>query len=209
MRTFSRGKIAVLLGLLVASAGCVGLLTGDEPMTFSADPISVSGDAVQEAGYQLDKEEPVVVERSVSFQGQERQIEITNHVAVYRKSVLGMDAGFFVAFSTPRAEVVGQALNPLGRLPKDELLEQVASQGSDVDDVSRTGSFDQDILGETRTVDSYTATTTADGQQVELTLHVVRFTHEGDIVIGVGAYPREYSGEDEIRTMFEGIEHPA
>ena len=48
-----RALATVAIALLLTTSGCIGFLTGDEALTFAAEPAAVDDSAAEEAGYEL------------------------------------------------------------------------------------------------------------------------------------------------------------
>lgn len=194
-------RIAVVL-LLVLGAGCVSAVTGDT-LEFSADPVGVSEDALAESGFQLEGSDTVVVERTVSLAGVERDVHITNHVASYSAEDGGAAPASVVVMATPKAEVAGQAANPLGRLDRDELVDRVVSQTDGLEDVTRVGAQELRILDSSVAVTKYRASTQDGG---DVFVHLVRLEHGDDYIIAAATYPTENDGvEEDVFALFEGI----
>ncbi|MFC6757611.1 MULTISPECIES: DUF6517 family protein [Haloarcula] len=113
----------------------------------------------------------------------------------------------FIVVSSPGAKVAGQTLNPAASWSSDRILEQVADQTGQLDDIESDGSRNAESLGDEREVSEFTATTELKGQEIDVRLHVVSFEHEGDVVIAVGAHPEEIDEEENVDELLEGIEH--
>jgi len=77
--------LTAVVALLVVSAGCVGLITG-ETVEFEASNATVADDATESAGYGLNNSTQREITRDVSFLGQERTIRVVNHVNRYTKN---------------------------------------------------------------------------------------------------------------------------
>lgn len=207
----------VLAGLAVAAlvltAGCVGFLTGEEALAFDADPVEVGDDARSEAGYETGQIEPMEANRSFTVAGETRNVTVTNHVAAYQRAVeVGpLGTGPFArvtVLATPRVEIAGRTLNPVGRLSDRELALRLQSQYDSIEDVEFAGNRSVEILGESRTVSRFDATTTVAGTEVDLELHVTKFQHGEDFVVAIGVHPARLDGEAaRVETMLRGIEH--
>lgn len=205
--------LLVLVGLLV-TAGCVGVLTGDEPLTFDAASVSVAEDARQSAGYEEVRVEPDTVTREFTVAGQNREVEVTNHVAEYSRSVDLGPAGSgefarFAVFSTPQVELASRTFNPVGEMSNRELVEQVQGQYHGLRNVQPAGERTRSVLGASRTVSTFTADAeVAGGQSVELLFHVSKFEHGEDFVVVVAVHPSALDGEvDRVDTMLGGVQH--
>lgn len=205
----------ILLILLVVSAGCVGVLTGSEPLVVEASSVSVSSTAQGDAGYEEVRTTTQELTREVSAAGQTREVVVTNHVAEYARTI---DAGplgsgefaRFVVVSTPAVEVFGQTYNPVGEMSNRELLELVQDQYQGLENVQPAGERSVTVLGSSTTVSQFTADATVQGtgQSVELTFHVTRVRDGPDFVVAIAAHPSLLPGEAErVDAMLGGIQH--
>lgn len=203
----------VAVVVLVAGAGCLGFLSGSEPLEFAATPATVADSATADTGYQEKRVEAQPLEREVTVAGQTRTVKVTNHVAVYtREADLGplgqQELGTFVALSTPEIEVLGRTFNPVGDMSNRELLGQIQGnyQGLQIGD--RVGATSVQLLGQSTTLETYDGTATAQGQSVDVRIRIAKVTHEGDFVVVVGIYPTQLEGEgDRIETLIGGVTH--
>lgn len=203
-----------LLVLLVATSGCLGVITGSEPLVLSADDAGVSGDALSGTDFEHEDTQTVWLNRTVEQAGQEREIRVQNHVSTYRRPVAvdptdGVTFGAFVVASTPKASIAGQSFNPIGRMSHEQMLERFVGQSADVRDVQREDSRTLTVLGEGAEVVRFSGVVERSGQEVPVFIEVTRVEDGDDFVVGLGVYPQETA--DEVRpgitTLFEGIEH--
>jgi hypothetical protein len=208
-----KGILTLLVGLLVVSSGCVGLLTG-ETVEFESSPASVSDSALEETGYEQSIADEQTIERTVDVAGQERTIRVTNHVRQYQRGIdLGpvgeVNAGSFIVFSTPSASVAGQTLNPAASWSNERLVEEVASRNDQISDVEFQRNRSVDALGESREVAVFSGTTTIEGQEVDVLIHLTSFEHEGDVVVAVAVYPERIDDRESPRvdTLLGGLSH--
>jgi len=208
-----KGILTLLVGLLVVSSGCVGLLTG-ETVEFESSPASVSDSALEETGYEQSMADEQTIERTVDVAGQERTIRVTNHVRQYQRGIdLGpvgeVNAGSFIVFSTPSASVAGQTLNPAASWSNERLVEEVASRNDQISDVEFQRNRSVDALGESREVSVFSGTTTIEGQEVDVLIHLTSFEHEGDVVVAVAVYPERIDDRESPRvdTLLGGLSH--
>jgi len=201
------------VALLVLTGGCVGFLTGQESLSFESEPAEVADDARSSAGYETVRVESMSANRSFTVAGETRNVTVTNHVAAYQRAVeigpLGTDPFARVTvLSTPAVEIAGRTLNPVGELSDRELATRLQSQYDSIEDVRSAGNRSVEILGERRTVSRFDATTTVAGTEVDLVLHVTKFRHGEDFVVGIGVHPARLDGEEaRVETMLRGIEH--
>jgi hypothetical protein len=209
----------VLVGLLVLSAGCADFLTGDGPLEYAASEVSVSEENRAAAGFVESQNRTVNLNRTVEFQNESRELRISNHASVYRKS--GDSSGpapiAVAVVATPQAETLGVALNPVQNMPLDRVVTFASEAGADfggtLDSLSRDGTWQATVLGESREITRFTATvTTDDGQTVDAYLHVLKVRHDGDFVLAAAATPQTLQDSGAVTraqfaTMFEGVQH--
>lgn len=206
-----RYLLTALVALLVVTSGCVGLVTG-ETVEFEASPATVDSSTLDSTNYEESRSESPTLTRNVSFFGQERTIEVTNHVREYNKAIelgpLGeLELARVVVLSTPGAQVAGQTLNPAASWSNRRLVEEVAQRSGSVSDVDFESNRTVQILGDSRRVSVFSGTTTVQGQEIDVLVHVTSFEHEGDVVIAVGVYPERLDERSNVDTMFGGIRH--
>ena len=210
-----RAFAAALSGTVVAGSGCLGFITGEEAQEFEASPATVADAALEETDYQQsgDQEsEEMEVTRTVEGAEQERDIVAVNYISQYERQVsfLGMEkrAAVFVAFSTPKVEILGKTFNPVGEMSDKELVQQVQGkyEGLSVEedpvDVRET-----QMLGDTVEVSKFEGQATLDGSNVDVYVHVGQTDHDGDFVIPIGVYPQQIDDEEAVMTLINAIEH--
>ncbi|WP_144902591.1 DUF6517 family protein [Halobellus captivus] len=210
-----RTLAAVAVALLLVTSGCIGFITGDEPLTFAADPAAVSDEAAQDAGYELNGTQPLEINETFEVAGQERQVTATNYLTDYQKSMelgpLGeTEVGVFTVVSTPAVEIAGRTLNPIGSYSNERLVEFVQEQYSGMSDIERVGEQNVTVQGTETTVTKFAATATLEGQEVDVYIHVTKYRDGDDFIVAIGVYPQQLDSEEEnIISMIESIEHPA
>ena len=214
-RLTRRAMLGGVAAGLASTAGCLDVLTGDEPLEFEADPATVPEAALEETGYELAAEESPTVSEEFTVAGQTREVTVTNRVTSYEKAVdLGpvgsIRAAMFSAFTTPQIEIAGRTFNPIGEMSNRDLLRTIASRYDGLSVGEKMGSSSISTLGGTATVERYEATTTVQGQEIPIYLLLSRVQHGGDFVVPVGGYPRRLTGEESNGyTLIERLEHPA
>ena len=122
--------------------------------------------------------------------------------------------GLLLVLSTPKAEVAGQGINPIGRAPLDELVDRVSDMAAEDDeeevDLEHVESVEITVLGTETDVEKYESTLESDDDELEVFVYVTRVGHEGDYVVAVGALPKLLEAEEPaLFEMLAGIEHPA
>ena len=227
--------LTTVVALLVVSSGCVGLITG-ETVAFEANNATVEDEALSSTDYELNNSSTRSLTRDVEFFGQERTIRVVNEIQRYTSNgsladiadneTMGNNetlrdaaanetggdgevAGLkrFVVVSSPGATVAGRSLNPAASWSNERILEQVADQTGQLNDLESDGNRTIESLGEEREVSAFNATTQIKGREVEVRAHVVSFEHEGDVVIAVAVHPAEIDEQDNVDELIGSIEH--
>lgn len=213
MTTLPRRLPLAVLALLVLSSGCLGALVGDEPLAFSASKATIGDDALSGSGYEHQETRKLELNRTVEVGGESRQVEVTNWAAVYTKSIeiegVGEQQAAAVAvLSTPEVNVLGQTFNPVAKMDNAELVEQVVSRQGSVRDIKKVGSTQVTILGESVEVTKFEGTIVMDGQEIDGYVHIGQVSHDGDIVLVAGMYPKQLDGEEEnVLELMGSVEH--
>ena len=205
---------AVAVALLLATSGCIGFLTGSEPLEFSAEPAAVSGSAAENAGYEYNSTRDLAVNRSFEAGGQERRVVATNYIADYTKRMdlgpLGeAEVGVFNVVTTPAVEVAGQTLNPIGSYSDARLVEFVQQQYSGLGDIEQVDSRNITVQGTETTVTKFSATASIEGQEIDVFVHITKYRDGDDFVVAVGVYPQQLADQEEsnILSMMRAIDH--
>jgi hypothetical protein len=209
-----RRYVAVALVAVVLTSGCLGFLTGSETLEVAAEPVAVSDGAQDDTGYSEARKEPQTVNQTFEVAGESRTVNVTNHVAEYKRSpdlpAFGdQEVARFTVFSTPKVEIAGRTLNPVGELSNRDLALRLQEQYESIQDVALVENRTVTALGEERRVSKFEATaTTKGGQETDVILHVANFEHGEDFLVVVAIYPQQLDGEQEhVDRLFEGIEH--
>ena len=207
----------VAVATLLVSTGCLGFVTGEVPLTYSAEQATVSDDVLGESG--TGYEETSVDERVIEQNGEElgigdRTIVVESWVAQYEKydDFVDQTVGIFAVVSTHEIDVVGEPQNPVGNMSEAELLEQISGEYStaygDLSNLERTGTEEVTMFGQETDVAVFTGETSLDGQQVEIQVYVSIVKDGDDYVIAVGGHPTQLPDErDNIFELMENLEH--
>lgn len=196
-----------LLVLLVATAGCSGIL-GDGPIEGTASPATVGNDALSQTGYETAKERTYNIEETIEIGNESRQVNVTNHVATYRKNYTNAPPGAFGVLSTPKVEVLGQDVNPLTALDDQTLMKRVVSEVQGIEDAEKTGTSTVTMFGNETEMTTFSGTVTRNGQTVDVTAYLVKAEAGDDFVIAGGVHQAGVeAGEDDVRTLIAGIVH--
>ncbi|NHN48870.1 hypothetical protein G9464_14875 [Halostella sp. JP-L12] len=209
-----RAFAAALSGTVVAGSGCLGFITGEEAQEFEASPATVNDAALEETDYQQsgDQEsEEMEVTRTVEGGGQERDIKAVNYISQYERkiSILGMEkrAAVFVAFTTPKVEILGKTFNPVGEMSNRELVQQVQGKYEGLSVGEEVDARETEMLGETVEISKFEGQADLDGTTVDVYVHVGQTDHDGDFVIPIGIYPQRIDDEEAVFTLLDGVEH--
>ena len=214
MNSSRRAVAATVLATLVVASGCVGFISGDEALSFEASEGSVSSSALEETGYEHSQTTDVTATQAFEVAGQSRDVTVTNYLAEYGKSVdLGILGGeqraaVFVAFTTPKVEVLGRTFNPVGEMSNRELLGQLQSQYSSIEVGQQSGSDTVTALGTEATVERFDGRANIAGTSVDIYVHITKIEHGDDYVVAVGVYPQRLDGEGEnVLRLVSGLSH--
>lgn len=205
-----RTLTAVALAALVALAGC-GALTGD--LSFSASPATVGDAALDDTGYEEANVSEQTVTREFSAAGQSRNVTVTNHVAMYERSVdvpvVGSQrAAVFGAFASPEVSVLGQSFNPVEDYSDRELVALAQQQYSGLTVGDEVGTRSVSTLGDSANVTKFDGEAAIAGSTVDVYVHVTKVKHDGDFVVAVAVYPQALDGEQEtVDDLLAGLEH--
>lgn len=208
--------LALALLTLLAIGGCVGLVLGDG-VEMDGEPAGVSDDALAESDYQFAEYRTLYLNETIDVAGQERHVNATNHAMVYNRTTnldqFDQDTGGFVVLSTPDVSIGGQSVNPAARMSNGELVEQfqgdLESEVGELGELRKVSERTEPVLGYASTVSTFETTTTVDGREVTLYVHVTKVKHENDLVAAIGVHPEALQQQaPEIHALMRGIEHP-
>ncbi|PSP54805.1 hypothetical protein BRC82_08725 [Halobacteriales archaeon QS_1_67_19] len=201
-----------LLALLVLVSGCTGALSGS--VTFSASEATVNDAALEDTGYEHNRTEEMTVTRTFEAAGQSKDVEVTNYISEYHKTVgipgvAEKRAAVFATFVSPQVEVAGQSFNPLAEYDNRELAEKFTDQLDSVDDVQRVDSRNRTVLGTETEVTKFEATvTTTAGFEFDAYVHVTKVEHGDDHVVALAVYPQKLDDQSQnVERLLDGIEH--
>jgi len=205
--------LVVALAVVLATSGCLGVFSGGTT-TFEAEPADVDEAAASQTGFEKNGTRDSVVTREVGPEGVSETVQVVNKVTTYEKALeiplLGTARlGVFSIVSSPAVEVAGQTFNPLADYSNDRLVQLVTNRFGSLSGVERVSSRQLTVLGTETTVTKYAATTTAQGQNIDVFVHVTKVRHEGDFLVGIGVYPQQLDQETDILSLLRAVEHPA
>lgn len=207
-----RTTVAVVLAVLVVSSGCLGILSG--PVTFSASKATPGDQALQETGYEESNVSKTTISRTFSVADQSKEVEVTNWIAMYERtvSIAGIGeqrAAVFSTFSTPEVEVLGKTFNPIDDYSDQDLARQSQQQYGGLSIGDTVGERAVTVLNQSTTVTKFEGQASLQGgQSVDVYVHITKVKHEGDIVVAVAIYPQQLDGEQQrVDTLLTGLQH--
>ncbi|WP_135364331.1 DUF6517 family protein [Halosimplex halophilum] len=205
--------IGVALVVLLATAGCIGFLTGSEPLGFAANATEVDDATLEETGYQLAASGSPNSTHNVSAAGQTRQVVVSSELRRYNRTVElaeGVEGDFarVTVFTSPAASVAGTSVNPIGSLSNERLVRRFVGASSGLSDVQFQSNRSVEFLGESRTVSEYTATQRMGGVETNATIHLATVEHDGDFVTVVAVHPEAVDERSRVDTLLAGLRHP-
>lgn len=200
-----------LVAILVASSGCVSVLSGGTT-TFESSPATVSDATLQETGYTAETNETETLEENVTVLGRERTVRVVNHVSVYDKEVsLGtfgeIEGARFAVITTPDATALGQSLNPLADLSERELVDRFSGRYGGVSNVSHVNNRTVQSLGESRDVEKFTGTVERAGIPFQVAVHVTKFQHDGDWVVAAAVAGQRLDEQGNVDELLRSLHH--
>jgi hypothetical protein len=211
----NRREVLAGVGTVVAAstAGCLGVITGEEPAEFEATPAGVEGAVLEETGYESAGVEEEVIERELEAAGQSREVVVTNYQARYEKTIdmgpLGEQRGaVFTALTTPQVDVLGREFNPVADMSTEELAQQVQQQYEGLQDIEHQEDGEVSIQGSTAVRSTFTASATFAGEPVDIYLLLTEAVELGeDFVVTVGAYPQQGPDEEQnVLALMEAVQ---
>lgn len=174
----------------------------------SAAPGGVPEATLEATGFEHRETEDIPFRRTVDALGQSRDLQLTNWRVTYGKALegFGEDAARFRLHSTPSVTVVGNEVNPFAEFGPEQLLGEVSDDEPDEMDEEATRSVR--TLGEDVTYTRYEVRQEIGGQPVTASVHVGRFSNEGDLLTAVGTHPEVLDEAENIYELAAAVEHP-
>lgn len=211
--TTRRSVLLVAAAGLATTGGCLRFAAGTAPLEAEANEVTIADGALAETGYEVSRSERTTRTYTVTIAGQSREIEASNYVSEYRKS-LSVGAveeeylGTVSVTSAPRTELLGRTFHPFEGLNDRQLAADLQSEYDGFETVKSVENDVVRVLGERREAAVYRAETERAGESIEVIIHVLSLDHDEDRLVGVGIHPASLSGEKQrILSLFGGIEH--
>ena len=213
MQLEKRTLIALALAATLATAGCLGFLSGTT--TVASSPATVAESTASDANYEKADTRSLRVNRTFSAADQERTVEVTNWAVEYQKSVsigplADQKAAVFATFTSPEVSAFGQSFNPLSRLSTKDFAKRMQGQYQGLSVGEEVDNTTVDVVGESTNVSQFAGTATFQGQELDVYIVVSEpVKHEGDYVVTMAVYPQAMDGEYETVTeLMRNVEHP-
>ncbi|WP_123533205.1 DUF6517 family protein [Halosimplex salinum] len=214
MTTVRKFGIAVGLVTLLASAGCLGFLTGDQPLEFAADAMEVDEQTLDETEYRLAASTSPNRTLNVTAGGQTREVTLSSEVRRYNRTVSvapGVEGDFarMTVYTTPAATIAGQSVNPVDEWSADHLVRRLVSSAGGLSNTQFESNRSVQFLDGERTVSEYSARQSMNGMETNVTIHLATVEHDGDHVVAVAVHPERVDERSRVDALLEGLRHPA
>jgi hypothetical protein len=200
--------------LLAATSGCIGVLTGSEPLEREATSARVGKATLEETGYELADSYSDTIEQEVTVRGQTREVHAVNQFTEYHRAVelatLGSgEYAVFALVATPAFEIAGQVMSPVERWSNRRVAAELQQQYEDLEVGEEVDSTTVPTLSAEMSVSTFEGTATVLGNEgVDVYLNVGKVRHEEDFVFAVGIHPQSLSGEREtVLELVRNLEH--
>lgn len=202
---------ASLLAGLAGTAGCLGFVRGEEPLTFTAVGAEPSDEALEETGYRHHRTETEPITETIDVGGTTREVELVNVLVECDRAVdlgpIGRErAAAFVVFASPTFDVAGRSFHPGDRISPRRLATELAANydgltiGDEVDERTLT------VFEEAVDVTTFEGRGALGPTSLDVHVHLGTATNDEDFVILVGVHPRRFEGEREhVATLAESL----
>ncbi|OIB57244.1 DUF6517 family protein [Natrialba sp. SSL1] len=195
---------------LAGLAGCLNLVG---LATHEAAPAGVDESVRSETEYEQTRIDDLVVREEVGASIATEEVVVTNYMTEHEKAVdmgpLGRQRGaVFIVLSTPQVSVLGQQVNPVSDMSTDELVELVASNYDDINNVELEEESSTTVADQSTTQSRFSADASFDGTDVDVALHITEAVEAGeDLLVTIGVYPRDldWQEEENIFALMEGV----
>lgn len=198
----------VSVAVLLVTAGCLGglggFVSGDESLSFSAGAITIPEDAVSESPYTLASDESVSFDQSIEAAGESRTVEMNVHMLHMKRSYQGAPLASLVVLSLPQVEVLGQQVDVTEQTDPASLIGEAGASSGELQQNQKIGEETVEMMGEERTVEVFSGSTTRDGESADAKIYLATFDHEGDTIVAVGIVPQV--AEDEGAAVVDLLE---
>lgn len=212
----NRAIVGLSLALLIVVAGCSG--PGDrtpQPLEGTASAATVGDDGLSAAGYEkvAVRSEPVNRNGTLDVSGDVEltvnyRVRATAQRAEYRQTD-GARPAVFALYSAPQVspDSVDVAIDPLGDRSTVAIVERAQGTYGDLGTLEHVENSTVTLLGVETTLVTYATTAAAEGERVEVRVHVATVEHDGDVVRAVAVTPRDADDAETLRTLLSAVEH--
>jgi len=185
--------VAGLVGLSGCLSGVLGSVTSLE-----STPAGVSQSALESTGYEAVGIEELVTERTVEAAGQSETFAVTSYLSQYEKQV-GIEGlaetatATFAVLSTPKIELAGETLNPIGEMSSREVVDLIGENYDSIDGIEHDSDQEITIMEQSVIQSRFVAEATFAGLPLDLDMYVTKAVERGDdFLVAVGVYPRQF-----------------
>ncbi|PSP70185.1 hypothetical protein BRC79_02680 [Halobacteriales archaeon QH_8_67_27] len=193
--------IGVALVVVLASAGCLGFLTGDQPLEFAANATEVDGETLAETEYRVaGSESPNRTLNSSEVRRYNRTVSVA-------QSLEG-DFAWMTVYTTPSPTVGGRSVNPVDEWSTERLIRRLVDSTSGNSNVEFESNRSVEFLDGERTVSTYGATRSLNGTETNVTVHLATVEHDGDYVVVVAVHPERIDERSRVDALLAGLRHP-
>lgn len=206
----------LLAGTAAASiVGVSGCLSGvlNTVTSLESTPAGVSQSALDAAGYEAIGIEEIVTEETVEVAGQSETIAVTSYLSNYEKQI-GIEGvseqatATFAVLSTPKLEIAGRTMNPVGEMSGKEVVELIGDSYESIDGIEHDSDETVSILDQSTTKSRFVAEASFRGLPLELDIHVTEAVDRGDdLLVAIGVYPQQFRMAEaaNVRDLAESI----
>ena len=203
-------SVAALVAVAVLTAGCMGVILGEDDLEFESGETVIENGTVASSGYELQQQETQTLNETVSLaEGNETRIVVRSHMARYGpESDLPSAVGPIQVglVTTPDASVAGQSVNPLLRMDSYERAFRFLPE-TDESGFERYGNYTVEPFDESATVTVFATETEAD-EDPEAFVHVLQVPREnGDAVLAYAMHPSGEADAEAIPALFSALEY--
>lgn len=204
--------IGLLVALAVLTAGCTGVLLGDEDLVFESGETMIENETLADAGYELQSAKTETFNETVSLtdDGDGTRIVVRSHSARYGpESDLPARVGAVQLglVTTPDATVAGQSVNPLLRIEGYERAFRFLPE-TDGAGFEEYGNYTAEPLDESVNVTVF-ATETDSDEVPDAFVHVMQTPSPdgSDVVLAYAMVPGESDEHRSVERLFSALEH--
>lgn len=211
MKITRRALGAGVLAGMTGTAGCLGFVRGDDTLSFEAVGARPSEEALSGTGYRHRSTETEPLTEGIEVGGQRREVELKNVVVECDKGVdLGVigtvRAAMFIAFATPQFELFGRTFHPGDRISPRRVATELGSNYDEFSVGEEIDEWELAVFDETVDVSTFEGRAAMGGTELDIHAHIGTATNDDDLVIFVGAHPRQLTDErDHVATLAESL----